>query len=191
MANKREQRLRRKAQAALRKVEGERDEATKLKPIALAAIRFINENDSPNPHDRYSVAQRRDELADAVHAHQGCSGRQWRGQQIVRREEQPKPAPVVALRTLPAPVPVRARGAQLGHGESRESLSRDLEVKRVELRNAAKRYGAEANKRRRDMQRVAELGAALDAASKAFSLAEARLRIEDNRIAREAMGAAS
>lgn len=73
---------------------------------------------------------------------------------------------------------------------SREQLSRDLEVKRVELRNAAKHYGAEANKRRRDMKLVGELGAALDAAAKAFSIAEATLAPADRR-AERAVGAAS
>lgn len=73
-------------------------------------------------------------------------------------------APAAPLRTIAKPVPVRGR-----------DLARDLEVKRRELLNAAKRLGAEANKRRRDPDRVACLADHLDAAAREFVRAELRL----------------
>jgi len=180
VSNKREQRLRRKAKAALRATERmaaqQLGDLTKLRIIAHAAIRYVAEIDAPNPHEPWAIANRRDELRDVVHAHQR------KPQRGMRRDPQAvrAPAPIAPVATVPKPavhVHVPAAVAPRVMSErhpGREQLLRDLEVKRAELHNAAKRLGAEANKRHRDVHRVAELGDALDAASKAFAAAEAR-----------------
>lgn len=182
MGNKREQRIRRKARAGLRAMQRNLDAASSWRPIALAAISYVDEIDAPNPHEPWSIANRRDVLRDVVHAHRGGPVRGSRREpQAVRSGSLPNPSPQnearvwTPRRALSAPMRAVPTPRPPVPPVDIDQLSRDLEVKRVELRNAAKRYGAEANKRRRDMNRVAELGAALDAASKAFAAAEARI----------------
>jgi hypothetical protein len=77
MANRREQRLRRKAArkalAAQPSLQQQLAAALKLQPIALAAIRYVTEIDAPNLREPYSIDNRRRELAALVHTHLGVA----------------------------------------------------------------------------------------------------------------------
>ena len=169
----------------------------KLRPVALAALRYIAEIDAPNLSQPFSIAHRRDELRDVVHAYQGQPERLRRDAQVrrapvveavpVRLLTQP-PAPQIADETddnatvgEPATLEQKARFRAL-HGRAArpfvEQLARELEVKHRELANAGAKYGAEANKRNRNAVRVAELWTELDEAARVFSLAEQRLAAE-------------
>jgi hypothetical protein len=159
MANKREQRLRRKARAQVRAVELE---LAKLRPVALSAIRYVAEIDAPNHAEPYSIAHRRDELCDVVHASQGRPGRPRRDAQVLRA---PVAAPVVPLpAAVPPPAPMRAARAPVADAKLRQAFARDVELKRRDLEHAAQKFGAVANDKRyrvdwrplsEDMQRAA------------------------------------
>lgn len=178
MSSKREQRLRRKARAALRTVELERDRARKLEPVAIAAIRYVGEIDAPRLTEAYAIANRRDDLVRVVHAHQGRAERTRRDPQVVRQAEvvpvveMAKPAERPVSRFPTQPLPRRQTQKRGGC----DALVRDIELKRRELELAAKRFGAEANKRAgRDALRVARLASELECAGRALVRAEKRL----------------
>lgn len=100
-------------------------------------------------------------------------------------------AAVLFSGSLPShlPVPLRPTTRPIGSAAARSvgvdhaiggDPFRDLEVKRREMLNAAKRLGAEANKRTtRDPDRVALLSDLLDAAARAFVRAEQRLAMQE------------
>ena len=67
MARKREQRLRRKARAALRAVEQQLAKAAGLAAIGCLAIRYVDEIYAPNLKEPFSIANRR--AVDAVRAY--------------------------------------------------------------------------------------------------------------------------
>jgi hypothetical protein len=160
MANKREQRLRRKARAQARTANLE---LAKLRPVAIAAVRYIAEIDAPNLAEPYSIAHRRDELRDVVHASQGRPGRPRRDPQVLRA---PVVVPVVPLPSPapPPPAPKRAVRAPVTDAKLRQALARDVDLKRRDLEHAAQKFGAVANDKRHrvdwrplseDMQRAA------------------------------------
>ena len=77
MANRREQRLRRKARAALRAVEQQLADAAGLAAIGRLAVRYVDEIYAPNLKEPFSIANRRADLVDAVSA--------YRSQRALRR----------------------------------------------------------------------------------------------------------
>lgn len=74
MSNKREQRLRRKARAALRIVERNLADVGELCPVAVAAIRFVNEMYAPNLKEPFSISNRRMDLVEVVRTYQARRG---------------------------------------------------------------------------------------------------------------------
>ena len=83
--NKREQRLRRKARAALRIVERDLAQAVELRDIALAAIRYVEEIYAPNLREPFSIANRRADLVERVRALKARRGATLRSAAIARR----------------------------------------------------------------------------------------------------------
>lgn len=169
MANKREQRLRRKGKAKLGAVLASSLKARALMPIAISAIRYIGEIDAPDLREPWSIDSRRRELAAIVHAYTGTP---------------PERRATVVGPTLPQPlkqaeprmalaVPARARVVTPPAG-NRIELLRDLDLKRREMRLAAQRFGAVANDRghRTDSKPLEE---AMVVAARAFVRAEDRL----------------
>ena len=67
MARKREQRLRRKARAAIRAIEARLADE---RPITIAAIRYVNEIYAPNIKEAFSISNRRMDLVERVRAYQ-------------------------------------------------------------------------------------------------------------------------
>jgi hypothetical protein len=199
MSNRREQRLRRKARAAIRRLDSE---ISRLRPVALSAIRYIAEIDAPNQAEPYSIAKRRDELRDVVHASQGRPGRPRRDAQVLRA---PAVAPVVPSRPT---APARSGGEALQRGKqepsdnaglsagavtltgggpcskrtvrapigtaTRATLARDVELKRRDLEHAAQRFGAVANDKRHRVD-WRPLSEAMQRAARALVSAERRL----------------
>jgi hypothetical protein len=169
MSNKREQRLRRNARAQLRAVE---TELAKLRPVALSAIRYITEIDAPNQAEPFSIAHRRDELRDVVHASQGRPGRPRRDPQVLRV---PVAAPVVPRRSaVPPPAPMRAARVPVADAKLRQALARDVDLKRRDLEHAAQRFGAVANDKRHRVD-WRPLSEAMQRAARALVSAERRL----------------
>jgi hypothetical protein len=176
--NKREQRLRRKARAQVRAAELAGAEQLKklagLRVIAHSAMVYVGAIDAPNPHEPWDVAKKRDALVDLVHAVQGRPGKGGQDFQVKRPEVAAVEGVVLPLHTLP-PAPQRTvRAPERARVVVERSRSEfDLEVKRRELHNAAKKLGAEANKRIINHARVAELEQEHEAASVAYAVARA------------------
>jgi hypothetical protein len=174
MANRREQRLRRKAArkalAALPGLQQQLAKALELNAIARDAIAYIAEIDAPNIREPWSIAHRRDALRARVHQHLG-----------VKPERRAHGAPQVQGNGHVSLV--RAEGAG-GHGDGgnlqqragdgggpgvaqrvggsgeqhhhahrrsggslndRAKLTRELDNKKREHRLAAQKFGAMAN----------------------------------------------
>lgn len=171
MSNKREQRLRRKARAQLWAVEAE---LAKLRFVALAAVRYVAEIDAPNLAEPYSIAKRRDDLRDVVHAYQGRPGRPRRDPQVLRA---PLAAPVVPLPSPAIPAPTRAVRMPVD-AKLRQAIARDVDLARRDLEHAAQRFGAVANDKRHRVD-WRPLSEAMQRAARALVSAERRLAEAD------------
>lgn len=177
---RRERRLARRAtRKQLAAAQLELEQLRKLKHVAAYAIRYVGAIDAPNPSEPWDIAKKRDDLVAVVHAHQGRPEKTRRDSNVVPLRPVASQAnpPRGGFQAAGFPTqPLPRKQVHMQNGRSREQLARDVEVKRRELRDAAARYGAEANKRLRNPERVSDLGRAVDAAARQFVEAEDRLR---------------